>query len=299
MAAQIPDFSKTALLLPFKGANGSQSFVDHGPFGRTINVTGSAAHSTALSKPGFGYGSSCYFDGTADYLATSITLPTIWSVRAWIYMISLSATRGIMMIGSIASNANRFQFQVLTDGRLNLYSEAALGTVVLDLSSAVSAIPINTWVHVEASSDGTTARLFVDGNIAATGTLSGAASLPPLIYVGASRQGGQERYFYGHMNDFELVTGSVLHTSNFDTPARLLGTAGTTSANPVTGPDNNPAVRTIVSFPRKYPARVRTTTSASDGSFSLELPSTEHTLVYLDDDAGDLYNDLCHRVIPE
>ena len=299
MAAQIPDFSKTTLLLPFKGENGSQSFVDHGPFGRAITVTGSAAHSTALSKPGFGYGSSCYFDGAVDYLSTSITLATTWSVRAWIYVSSLSSTRGIMMNGALSSNANRFQLQVLTDGRLSFYSEAASGTVVLDLSSAVSAIPINTWIHVEACSDGTTARLFIDGSLAATGALSGAASLPSTLYIGACRQGGAERYFYGYMNDFELVANSVLHTSSFTPPMRLLGTVSTTSANPVTGPDNNPAVRTIVSFPRQYPARVRTTTSAADGSFSLDLPSAEHTLVYLDDDAGDLYNDLCHRVIPE
>lgn len=299
MAAQIPDFSKTTLLLPFKGANGSQSFVDHGPFGRAISVTGSAAHSTALSKPGFGYGSSCYFDGTVDYLNTPITLPAVWSVRAWIYVTSLSATCGIMMNGSLASNANRFQLQVFTNGSLGFYSEAASGTTVLDLISSVGDISINTWIHVEACSDGTTARLFINGSLAATGTISGAASLPPSVYIGACRQGGQERYFSGYMNDFELVANSVLHTSSFTPPTRLLGTVSTTSANPVTGPDNNPAARTIVSFPRQYPARVRTTTSAADGSFSLELPSAEHTLVYLDDDAGDLYNDLCHRVIPE
>ena len=296
MPAQIPDYSKTALLLPFKGADGSQAFVDQGPLSRSISVAGQAAHSNSVSKF---YGSSCFFDGFGDYLTVTYTLPSIWTVRCWIYVTSLTATRPIFFNGNSAINANRYLVQVLADGRLSLYAEAGSGTAAIDVYSSTGAITTGAWHHIEANRNGSSSSIFLNGQMVASGTLSETPSLPSTFYIGLGRQGGSERNFNGYMNDFEIVDGVVLNSTNFTPPPRLLGSVSTTSSNPIMGPDNMPAVRTIVAVPRQYPRRVRTTASASDGSFSIELPCAEHTLLYLDDDAGDIYNDLCHRVIPE
>jgi hypothetical protein len=66
-AAGDPNFSSVKLLMGFEGANGSTSFVDESPVGRTMTAVGNAQITTSQFK----FGSSCAtFDGSGDRITT-------------------------------------------------------------------------------------------------------------------------------------------------------------------------------------------------------------------------------------
>jgi len=61
----------------------------------------------------------------------------------------------------------------------------------------------------------------------------------------------------------------------------------------------SPAARTVRVYERATGKLLAQKTSSAGGEFALRLlTATEKQMVYLDDDAGGLYNDLIHRVLP-
>jgi hypothetical protein len=87
----------------------------------------------------------------------------------------------------------RFVIGVSPDGRYEIvHTTGAPGTY--RGAKASSPIELERWTHLAAVLDGTTMRLYVDGEIAATGTTAGAstssASIPFGVGAGASPEGG-------------------------------------------------------------------------------------------------------------
>ena len=298
MSAPIPDYSKVSLLLPMSGANNGTVFTDLSHTPKTITRSGGVITTTAQSKF---YGSSAYFDGTAD----SLSVPTSaafqygtgdFRINLWVRpsTTQIETFPRILAVGSLSTGMGSWAL---------LYGAAATSFVFTiyrptAFDVAAFAVTPDNWHYVEIGRSSGTAVMSVNGVISGTASDSTSLSLSQNMIIGAETTAGSQD-FTGHIQDLCVHKGVPARTSDFTPPTRLIGSIGTSAADPILDDAGSPAIRSIVAFPRTYPSKLVTTASASDGSFSLtQLPATDYSVVYLDDDAGTLHNDLVQRVIP-
>lgn len=111
-------------------------------------------------------GSAFSFTGTEYITASDTGLQTVngaWSVTGWIYPTSLAATRYIYSYGTNAAN------QAITIA-VNSSGKIVIGNVTGALLTSASTLVINTWYHVEATYNGTTLTLYINGTSDSTAT---------------------------------------------------------------------------------------------------------------------------------
>lgn len=287
-------YDKVTLLLPMSGSNNGTTFADFSAAQRVVTRVGDTKTVTAQSRY---YGSSAYFDGAGDYLSVpfsaGVDLRTgDFTICAWMRFDDFAASRVL----ASAWDSTRQQWLAFTSGTtIGFHFRHTNNTTYNSTCTWNCALSPNEWVHLAIQRAGAVYHAFVDG--ISLGGITNATEINtgdrPLL-IGAHTAAGPLAH-KGHMQDFCIVKGAALYTGDFTPPARLIGEiSGTVDDDTDVG-----VVRRIVAFPRLAPTRVVTTQSAADGTYTLTgLPVTEHTVVYLDDDAGTLYNDLCHRVIP-
>lgn len=298
MTAPIPDYSKVSLLLPMSGANAGTVFTGYSKTPKTMTVFGNAQTSTAQYKY---YGSSGLFDGSGDYLTTphaaDLLLDGDFTIQLW-YRMSAVATSGTFpRILSKGSDAAGGFIIYISSATIRPSFKANGATIAAAPSEASAPASVGDWIHFAVCRQGDTVTSFLNGIPGSPVTITGTVGGTNTLYIGYSTGTGAA-YFNGNLQDVCIVRGAALYSGTFTPPTRLLGAISTDAANPILDDVGSPAIRSIVAFPRTYPQKVFTTTSASDGSFSLtDLPATEYTVVYLDDDAGTLHNDLVNRVI--
>ncbi len=137
------------------------------------NGNDGVVNGATLTTDRFGNANSAYlFDGIDDYISAADS-PTLdfssshLSVSAWVNPAALSRGTHERIVGrwsGVGSErefllglhpSNRFEFDLHPDGT------TSLGTHVEVLSTTT--LPLDTWIHVAGTWDGTTARIFVDG----------------------------------------------------------------------------------------------------------------------------------------
>lgn len=293
MTATIPDYSKVSLLLPLSGANNGTVFTDYSALPKTVTRYGDTKTVTAKFKY---YGSSAYFDGSGDYLAipngTDFAFGTgDFTVAAWVNFDLTNTLQYVVSKYSSGSNTRAWSIALKSDGKPVAYC-STVGTSDDIVVTGATTVLSGQWYHVALTRSGSMFRLFLNGVLDGSTTNAGAIfSEINQVLVG--------NVLKGYVQDVLVVKGSALWTEDFTPPAKLIGSISTSAASPILDDTNAPASRRIVAFPRTYYQRLVSTTSAADGSFALNnLPAAEHTVVYLDDDAGTLYNDKVNRVIP-
>jgi len=214
-----PLFDYTTLLLQGDaGANGAQNnvFYDTSPnqFAITRNGNTTQGSFTPFSATGW----SNYFDGSGDYLTSTVS--SVGSsgdltVEGWVYPTASGVRRTFFFIGSTGT------FD------LNLFSEITTGNVlrflirndsvvdILDISSTTT-VSTNTWSHVAFVLSGTSATIYLNGTSVATGTLSGTRTGTFTTgSIGALLSGGATHYFNGYISNLRYVKGTAVYTSNF------------------------------------------------------------------------------------
>jgi hypothetical protein len=306
-----PYYDKVSLLLPMFGANNGTTFTDYSPTPKTITRYGDTKTVTAQSKY---YGSSGYFDGVYTTNGEHLTVPKEsafdfgngdFTIEAWTRLNALPTTNATIVSTSfVASPYFSIRFRVIDTGALYaLLSTDGNFDATKSITSSIT-MAINNWYHVALVRSGANAILYIDGvNVGSLSTLSTGSIYystrePVQIGVDYSSSGSAStrEYFNGHIQDLRITKGVARYTADFTPPTKLIGNISGT----ITDDAGSPAVRSIIAFPRVYPQRIATTTSAADGTYSLtNLPVTEHTAICLDDDAGNTYNALVlDRVIP-
>jgi hypothetical protein len=202
-----PDFANVSLLLHMDGSNGSTTFTDSSSNALTVTATGNVQISTAQSKFG---GSSAYFDGSGDRLETTTGLTPLqmgtgdFTVEAFIR--PTSSVAGYK--GLIGITSSYVETLYILSGQLVWYnSGAAAGTIAVD-----------TWYHVAVSRQGTSLRVFIDGNLVDTSTNS-----VDITNFGARFTAGDSGYranenFQGWMDELRITKGISRYNATFTPP---------------------------------------------------------------------------------
>lgn len=240
-----PQWANVSALLHMDGANGSTTFTDEK--GGTWTAVGNAQISTAQSKFG---GASGYFDGAGDEVYSAdggIAAGSILTMEAWVYLTEnppASPGWGCPIFGQGgAVGAGEQTLTVMSDRKVRFHKGSGVGGgATIDLNTAAGAIPLNEWAHVAATLDGTTARIFVNGVLAASAATTSSWVNPSqpfrigrIIVVGFTQYQG---YFKGWIDDARVTRNVARYTANFTPPTFAFPSAEGTpmggSAAPVT-----------------------------------------------------------------
>jgi len=293
----MPDsnYDKTVLLLPMSGVNNGVVFDDYSKIKKSVTVYGNAKTATDQYKY---YGSSAKFDGAGDYLtlvdhADFRFGSTPFSIEFYLRLAALPAAGqywGCVGKGSGSPTTHSFMIYFNQSGALvvNFSDGASL------YYPSIGTLVANRWYHVSVCAIPSEGKVYrsLDGVVQLT-TYSPFA-IPTetnLVEIGRNTA---VHYLNGHLQDLRITKGVARYTANFTPPGKLVGVLSGSVKNDV---DAN-AIRAVCAFPRLTRMPFVETVSASDGTWSLTVPDTEHTVICLDDAAGTTYNDLIHRATP-
>jgi hypothetical protein len=178
-------------------------------------TVGNAQISTAQSKFG---GASMYFDGTGDYLQNRLTDLTNFgtgdfTMECWIYPTASGSLRAIVDTRGTDINAAYGWFLSASDKLDFLYK----GSSPFRLTSSGS-VSTNTWTHVAVCRASGTLRLFINGNIDGSATVTDSLNGAAGTRIGggyADGSGNPGFYLTGYIDDLRITKGIARYTSNF------------------------------------------------------------------------------------
>lgn len=208
-------------------------FRDNSTFNYTLTPSGSTSvQSFSPFAPTIPYststvGGSYYFSGAAaDQIKIANTANTLtigtsqYTIEHWIYQTTFPAA-GSDTLNKNDSASFGYTFRIETTQKMVYYADG--GPTLTSTSSILT----NQWYHVAACYDGTTTRLFINGNLEASSTT--ASSLindTGLLYLG-TRQYNLGNPFYGYISDAR-ITKRALYTSSFTPPTAPLTSVANT-----------------------------------------------------------------------
>ena len=182
-------------------------------------------------------GGSGYFDGTGDYLANTLLSSSLtiggsdFCIEAWGYWTSFnSGTYGspiIALYGATSQIMLRANKTAGASTSFNLYSYISSGGTFVPAagySSGISAgtIYLNQWTHVAVSRQGSTWRMFVNGQIVNTQTDATSFAGALTAFTLASDPTPANGLLTGWMTNARVVAGNAIYTSNFTPPTSQL-----------------------------------------------------------------------------
>lgn len=222
------DFWDSALLLSFDGADGQTFFTSEDRFERIVTFNGNAQLDTA--SPRFG-SAALLLDGNGDYVSLARDPDFILDGSR-----DFTAECFVRVPSSPPANQTIFdqggQFaQTFPNWGLLLFSTdvlgARMGTTNLSaqlLLTGTTTVTPNVWHHVaityEAATD--TGRLFLDGSLEASGTVTAANLFDNTaldLLVGYSTGQPANNYFNGAVEEIRISPGVARYTAAFTAPA--------------------------------------------------------------------------------
>jgi hypothetical protein len=208
-----PFWAQVVALMHFEGPDGSTTITDQ--TGRTWTAAGNAQIDTAQAKFG---SSSLLMDGASDWLSTSpgagLTFGTNdFTIEGWIRRTAAFAVEDIW---SQRGAANGITLRLNATGKVEFFYGAGTGLI----ATTTSIHSDGTWDFVTLSRVGTSAYLFLNGALEATGVLPGALNfgMTNPSYLGR-RSDSPGNFFNGHMDEFRFTNGVGRYTSSFTPPA--------------------------------------------------------------------------------
>jgi hypothetical protein len=160
--------------------------------GDLSDASGNANHASAIGAPTFvagKYGSALNLSGTAQYAmapAGIMASVTNFTIATWVYWNGGAAWQRIFDFGN---DTTQYMFLTPSSGngtlRFAMTTNGGGGEQILQTSP----LPVGQWRHVAVTRSGNTARLYTNGVLAVSGTLSNAPASfkPALNYLGASQ----------------------------------------------------------------------------------------------------------------
>ena len=174
---------------------------------RPLAVSPFTQSTTSVSLTNLG---STYFDGSGDLL--TVPASTNWqftgdyTLEAWIYVTSLAD-------GTIFGTGGSGSTDQLTYTSTGSLYFAGVGT-------ATGLITTNNWIHVAVSRSGTTQKIFINGVVQLTSTISGTIGQNLTACIGRRSDGVNA--VIGYISNLRVVKGTALYTANFAPPVQPL-----------------------------------------------------------------------------
>lgn len=204
----------TSTVLLLTGTNGGS--IDQ-TTSLNLRPVGNVAVSTTVKKYGstalyFG-ATSCYFKVPADAISKLAFGTDDFTMEMWIYKTVASTNHGLIKLGTGATNLVWYihQFGTITAAVNN-------GSTTLAQSTTIT-VPVNEWVHVALSREGSTLRMFINGVVCASVSNSTAFTVDP---DGCTVLGLNTTNFVGYADDVRITRGHALYTANFTPPTETL-----------------------------------------------------------------------------
>ena len=218
--------SNTVLLIHSDTTDASTTFTDSAS-SHAITPQADAQHDTAQKKWGK---TSMLFDGTGDYLSVGDHADFNMgdgnlTIDFWVrFAAGVSGSQGFYQQNVNGANAIRLWASILTDEILLYNTVGGTASEILTVSYTFSA---ETWYHVALirgwSGGANVWAITVNGEVAGTATL--AVTWPD---VAASAEIGRMTVYSapieihhlieGHIDEFRVVKGEAMWTSNFTPP---------------------------------------------------------------------------------
>ena len=200
--------------------------VDHSSSGHSITNNGGVTFEpespfSNSTYPLSGEFYSGYFDGS-DYLETASSNDFAFSngdftYEAWIYPTTFSGGSKRIFYPSANKDALTMGGNSTTYGAGTLSYWNGFAQVI----SSTGVISTNEWTHVAVTRDGSTVRIFVNGKLDTSGTISHANNnASTSMRVGGNSS--DSTYFTGYISNARVVKGTALYTSDFTVPSEPL-----------------------------------------------------------------------------
>lgn len=260
------EWDNVASLLHFNGVDGSTTFNDEKGWAWTASED--AQISTAQSKFG---GASGLFDSQSsgvDHIYSNDTPMDItqdFTIECFIYWDGSGQSTFYQWYEGVNSG---FYARVEPSGVIQTYTCG--GT--FDSVVTTTTIPIETWVHVALVMENGTLKIFINGNIEATGAVTqptaNPVNFPPIIGYDHS---APNRQFRGHIDEFRFTNGVARHIGNFAAPTEPYPSAG---VPPALKARNEITIALVVNAP-SHGATVNTKQALLDAGF-LDANITVH-----------------------
>jgi len=177
-----------------------------------IALEGNAVTSTAQKKIGTASFYSPGGDGDKGLINTSggALLPDYnWTIEVWTYCTNSAANQVVFAQGLSGGG-----------GRVALGIEGSVYLLQIGSAKAAhNARTLNQWVHLCATYDGTNAKLFIDGTLASSGSVSFSTATDQNLQAGIGSLGtgwDTSAYgkWYGYIDELR-VSRFIRHTGNF------------------------------------------------------------------------------------
>jgi hypothetical protein len=211
-------WSDVKLLVSCNGPEGTTEFFDESSVGRTITIFGSGVEVTTSEKK-FGSGSLNLVGHSGQIYcttATDVELGSIdWTVEGWFQWDTDSSAEHHLIgawFGSLAS------WRIVQDGSTGELKFQGRDTDVnYDMMTGTWSPTLNTWHHIAADFDGTTYRLYADGDLVASSTtLRDLDTSLGTISIGADQGSGD--VFDGWVDEVRLTTTVARYRGAFGVP---------------------------------------------------------------------------------
>jgi len=204
----IDEFTK--LMLHFDGSDGYTTFIDSEISAKTVTVAGNTKISTTQSK--FNK-SSCYFDGTTDYL--SIADSDDWdmgtgdyTIDFWIYGSNLAADSVLM---GTKYDANGWFLEVYA-GKLFFYANS----IALISAGLTHNMSNNTWHQIEVARATGVFTFRIDGK--SIGSVNYATTITGCTYPLLIGQRTDGLGFTGWLDEIRFSKGICRHFTDYIPP---------------------------------------------------------------------------------
>jgi hypothetical protein len=221
----------------------------------TFNLTSFGGPDAFVHKMNPAQGSALNFDGVNDYvdIGTSIntTLSTLnkLTAEAWVYPTSTVSYGAI--VGNYSTPLNQMQFLIRKTGAVYQFfiGNGSSGNYLS--ASSTATVTLNTWQHIAGTWDGAVARIYVNGALSGTASVTYPTfnSTTNNIWIGGEVAGSGE-YFAGNIDEVKiwnraLCVSEILNNMNGEIPTNSSGLLANYHFNQGYESNPNPTVTTL------------------------------------------------------
>lgn len=212
----------TASLLHFEGADASTTFTDD--VGNAWTRVGNAQIDTAQFKFGTASG---LFDGTGDYLSTPSASwnqgTSDFTIETWVRLNAVGISQNICMKGSTASTSG-YWLQIGATNLVSFSMGAAAGAMTI---TGTTALTTGAWYHVAAVRAGNVIKLFINGVLEASMTLTSTPATNATVLYISRNQIGTDSFLNGWLDEFRFSL-VARYSANFTPPTSAFSLASDT-----------------------------------------------------------------------